>query len=440
MKKLLVVLLGVLLLLPFSASAADLKYGMKNNEEVRQVQQYLKDGGYYKGDVTGNFYSVTLAAVKKFQKENKLKVTGIWNQLSQDKKDELLAIHNDVYEQIAEVSHIPIGWIANGDGTFSPPPTVAPVSVSVWTPPAQIVYGTAPVQNPTVKNQFETPIQPVQVVKKEEAKDPIPVAVNNSVNSTSIGVTTSTPSTITVNPTSVTLIGNINNFGNIRDLKYNFYPFYYYVNCDPLKNDNAFSIDPTKVNSNLNEHKVITMENGSIAVVDFTINDLKPFNNQSWVNNVVNSPDFISMLNKSPDLKSITLTNDGNIDLTKVNLRLKINEPFLEQNSDGTYRVLYNSSRMFPLPLPIISSTNVTKNSVTFTFDKPVKMSYGAAFSDFSVIMDTTKLKKNDTYKFSVTGSQIINNDASKNYTLTSPLIDEYNQVVTKCDVVEGAR
>jgi peptidoglycan hydrolase-like protein with peptidoglycan-binding domain len=81
MKKLFVVFLGVLLLLPFSASAADLKYGMKNNEEVRQVQQYLKDGRYYKGDVTGNFYSVTLAAVKKFQKANGLKVTGVWNAL-----------------------------------------------------------------------------------------------------------------------------------------------------------------------------------------------------------------------------------------------------------------------------------------------------------------------------------------------------------------------
>lgn len=152
MKKLLVVLAGVLsLVLVSTVHAADLKYGMKNNDDVKQMQQFLKDQGKYTGDVTGNFYSVTLAAVKKFQKTNGLKVTGVWNQVAQDKMNEL-AVTTDVSPTpVADTSpSIPVGWIANGDGTFSPPPTVLnyPQAVaSAWTPPAQVVYGTSPTTN-----------------------------------------------------------------------------------------------------------------------------------------------------------------------------------------------------------------------------------------------------------------------------------------------------
>lgn len=122
MKKLFVVFLGVLLLLPFSASAADLKYGMKNNEEVRQVQQYLKDGRYYKGDVTGNFYSVTLAAVKKFQKANGLKVTGVWNQSSVDKMIDL-AVNTEVSPTSMADNNwtpTPAGYVMGNNGNFVP--------------------------------------------------------------------------------------------------------------------------------------------------------------------------------------------------------------------------------------------------------------------------------------------------------------------------------
>lgn len=52
------------------------KYG-SSGEEVKTIQQKLKQWGYYKGDVDGIFGSKTLAAVKSFQKKNGLKVDGI---------------------------------------------------------------------------------------------------------------------------------------------------------------------------------------------------------------------------------------------------------------------------------------------------------------------------------------------------------------------------
>ncbi len=52
------------------------KYG-SSGEEVRQIQQKLKNWGYYNGSVDGKFGSKTQEAVRKFQKANNLKVDGI---------------------------------------------------------------------------------------------------------------------------------------------------------------------------------------------------------------------------------------------------------------------------------------------------------------------------------------------------------------------------
>lgn len=52
------------------------KYG-SNGEEVRQIQQKLKNWGYYNGNVDGIYGSKTFEAVKKFQRKNGLTVDGI---------------------------------------------------------------------------------------------------------------------------------------------------------------------------------------------------------------------------------------------------------------------------------------------------------------------------------------------------------------------------
>ena len=52
------------------------RYG-SNGEEVRQIQQKLKNWGYYNGNVDGIYGSKTLQAVKAFQRKNGLTVDGI---------------------------------------------------------------------------------------------------------------------------------------------------------------------------------------------------------------------------------------------------------------------------------------------------------------------------------------------------------------------------
>ncbi len=49
------------------------KYG-SSGDEVRQIQQKLKNWGYYTGNVDGVYGSKTQAAVRKFQKTNGLSV------------------------------------------------------------------------------------------------------------------------------------------------------------------------------------------------------------------------------------------------------------------------------------------------------------------------------------------------------------------------------
>jgi len=76
MIKKLIVLISIFLVLNWAPvfAAADfnlnLYYGLKNNSEVKRLQEFLTNQGIYGGPATGNFFSLTLAAVKKFQLQN----------------------------------------------------------------------------------------------------------------------------------------------------------------------------------------------------------------------------------------------------------------------------------------------------------------------------------------------------------------------------------
>src|SRR3989338_6694207 len=48
----------------------DLYFGLRNNEDVKNSQKFLKDNNFYNGPITGNFFNLTLTAVKKFQVAN----------------------------------------------------------------------------------------------------------------------------------------------------------------------------------------------------------------------------------------------------------------------------------------------------------------------------------------------------------------------------------
>jgi hypothetical protein len=59
------------------ATISILKPGLVANVQVKDIQQKLKDLKIFNGPVSGNYGLLTKAAVKKFQKDNNLKVDGI---------------------------------------------------------------------------------------------------------------------------------------------------------------------------------------------------------------------------------------------------------------------------------------------------------------------------------------------------------------------------
>lgn len=58
------------------AIAQNLSFGMTNSAEVANLQRSLKEKGFFSGDVTGNFFTITLDAVKRYQAATGLPTTG----------------------------------------------------------------------------------------------------------------------------------------------------------------------------------------------------------------------------------------------------------------------------------------------------------------------------------------------------------------------------
>lgn len=54
----------------------NLYFGLKNNTDVRNLQEFLSKHGYYKGPITGNLFLLTMEAVRKFQQANNISPTG----------------------------------------------------------------------------------------------------------------------------------------------------------------------------------------------------------------------------------------------------------------------------------------------------------------------------------------------------------------------------
>lgn len=68
----------------------DVYYGMQG-PAVQEVQEFLGAHGYFSGPYTGNFYSLTLAAVKRFQAAQGIRTTGYFGPLSRAAAQKLVA-------------------------------------------------------------------------------------------------------------------------------------------------------------------------------------------------------------------------------------------------------------------------------------------------------------------------------------------------------------
>lgn len=107
MNKTLRLLAGVILLaLPcvsFASIDTNLSYGA-HNQQVTELQEFLIDKGYLQGQSTGNFYSLTLKAVKAFQTANNIPSTGYVGVLTRTEINSELAteLASSTQEQVTE--------------------------------------------------------------------------------------------------------------------------------------------------------------------------------------------------------------------------------------------------------------------------------------------------------------------------------------------------
>lgn len=106
--------IALFLITPFLAFAQgfdqDLFYGLKANEDVKELQEFLTDKGFYNGPITGNFFSLTLTAVKKFQTAYSITpISGYFGPKSRAKTNELLLTSGVSKTEIAtEAGTIPV--------------------------------------------------------------------------------------------------------------------------------------------------------------------------------------------------------------------------------------------------------------------------------------------------------------------------------------------
>lgn len=111
MKKLVVLALFIGLLTSNVASASfdkNLNYGAKG-ASVKEVQEFLTDQGFYSAAITGNYYSLTLKAVKAFQSKGGIRPSGYWNLATRTAANNILAaaLVDSDNEQTTEPSSAP---------------------------------------------------------------------------------------------------------------------------------------------------------------------------------------------------------------------------------------------------------------------------------------------------------------------------------------------
>jgi peptidoglycan hydrolase-like protein with peptidoglycan-binding domain len=97
--------------LAFASFDTNLSYGARS-PKVLELQEFLTDQGVYSGPITGNFFSLTLTAVKAFQAKNNISpVSGFFGPLTRAKandllEDQLMASNNEVENTGGQIEQV----------------------------------------------------------------------------------------------------------------------------------------------------------------------------------------------------------------------------------------------------------------------------------------------------------------------------------------------
>lgn len=182
-----------------AAFDVNLGYGAKNNEDVKEVQEFLKDQKLYFGPVTGNYFSLTRSAVIRFQQKNKIKpANGQFTTTTREIAQKMVDPNQDVTTTI----DAPTSYLEYPVGTIP------------------MVGGQSPVVVPTMGGQplaqvqaeaLQTPVvQPVAPADQTVVN--VPVA---TINNTTTTPTVDAPNKDTTAPKMVFFQWTRNNSGTV---------------------------------------------------------------------------------------------------------------------------------------------------------------------------------------------------------------------------------
>lgn len=153
MKKLFIFVLLVLPSVSLASFDINLKYGAKG-DAVLELQEFLTDQGVYSGPITGNFYSLTRTAVKKFQTLYGIEpAAGYFGPLTRVKANKLLS-KEAVEENSQEIKETntttpPLVQIQPIPVIPTPTPTPAPVVAPAPSPSVPTRLYVRPRSNPS---------------------------------------------------------------------------------------------------------------------------------------------------------------------------------------------------------------------------------------------------------------------------------------------------
>ena len=142
MKKIIATIIGLAILpsMAFASIDSNLKYGM-SGQQVSELQEFLVSKGFLQVQPTGNFYSLTLGAVKAFQTANGIPSTGYVGTLTRAE------INNELTVDVASSTQAEIQEV----GTTTPIVVNQPIT-PISTP---IVTDTTPAPLPTIQNNTQ---------------------------------------------------------------------------------------------------------------------------------------------------------------------------------------------------------------------------------------------------------------------------------------------
>lgn len=101
MKKYTLFLLFLIPSFAFASFDRNLYYGLQKDSQVQELQEFLTDQNVYSGPITGNFFSLTLSAVKKFQTLNGISpISGYFGPLTREKANSLIS---EVTDEVGEI-------------------------------------------------------------------------------------------------------------------------------------------------------------------------------------------------------------------------------------------------------------------------------------------------------------------------------------------------